>query len=186
MLGTKLASLGQQVPEMRLEVCFCRILLVFIFLLPLAACSATSQPGEPAGVDLSGVWRGELRVIPCSPGVPAEMGRCNAVNRIAFSLRQSDSTLSGEYRCAIGTMVCRDANTTDHGTVVSGQVSGRNLTMRVILPGDVSSCLFNGSDSSTDIRGGYRCYQGGGLAEVGTWQVRRGADESHPPPWRPE
>lgn len=137
-------------------------------------------------MDLTGIWRGEIRVIPCFPGTPHEVGRCNAVNRITFDLRQNDSTLTGDYRCAIGTMVCRDANTTDHGTVASGQVSGRNVTMRIVLPGDLSSCLYNGSDSSGQLRGGYRCYQGGGLAEVGLWQVSRGAVEQSPAPWRPE
>jgi len=112
-------------------------------------------------MDISGVWQGEIRVIPCFPGVPAEIGRCEAVNRITFSLHQSDSAVTGDYRCAIGTLVCRDANTTDRGTLMDGWVSGRNVTLRVMLPGDLSSCLYNGLDSSTEIRGGYRCYQGG-------------------------
>ncbi len=136
---------------------------------------------EAPGMDLTGLWQGELRVIPCFAGTPREIGRCNAVNRISFDLRQRDSTLTGDYRCAIGTMVCRDANTTDRGTVVSGTVSGRDLTMRVMLPGDLSSCLYHGSQyTAGELRGGYRCYQGGGLAEVGVWQVSRAAGRIPP------
>lgn len=142
----------------------------------LAACSATAAPTEAHATDLTGVWQGEIRVIPCSPGMPHEIGRCNAVNRITFNLRQTDSTLTGDYRCTIGTMVCRDANTTDRGTVASGELSGSAVTMRVVLPGDLSSCLYNGFEYSPgELHGGYRCYQGGGLAEVGVWQVRRAA-----------
>jgi len=139
-------------------------------------------------MDISGVWRGEIRVIPCPVGITSsETGRCNAVNRITFSLRQSDSSLSGEYHCAIGTLVCRDANTTERGTVTGGQVSGRNVSMRVVLPGDLSSCLYNGSESASgQMRGTYRCYQGGGLAEVGIWQMRRGASEQYQPFLSPE
>jgi hypothetical protein len=149
----------------------------------LAACSATATaPAEKAAIDLTGVWQGEIRVIPCAAGMlSTEIGRCNAVNRITFFLRQNDSSLTGDYRCGIGTMVCRDANITDRGTVANGQVSGRNVTMRVILPGDLSSCLYNGSGSAGEMRGGYRCYQGGGLVEVGVWQVSRGAGELPPP-----
>ena len=142
---------------------------------------------EKPAMDVSGVWQGETRVIPCPVGISSETGRCNAVNRIAFGLRQSDSSLSGEDRCTIGTLVCRDANTSDRGTVTGGQVSGRNVSMRVVLPGDLSSCLYNGSEHSPgEIRGGYRCYQGGGLVEVGQWRVRRGSGRQYPPSWRPE
>jgi hypothetical protein len=160
----------------------------------IAGCAAAGgQPMEtPAmeklAMDLSGVWRGEIRVIPCPVGITSSTdGRCNAVNRITFSLRQTDSSLSGEYRCTIGTQVCRDANTTDRGTVTSGQVSGRDISIRVLLPGDLSSCLYNGSQYSADqMRGTYRCYQGGGLAEVGIWQMRRGIGEQSQPFLRPE
>jgi len=64
---------------------------------------------------------------------------------------------------------------------MDGWVSGRNVTLRVMLPGDLSSCLYNGLDSSTEIRGGYRCYQGGGLVEVGQWRVRRGSGGQYRP-----
>jgi hypothetical protein len=152
---------------------------VLIALLTFTACSARSasmdQPTpDKAAIDLSGVWQGEIRVLPCRPGTPAEIGRCDAVNQITFNLHQSGSAVTGNYRCAIGTTVCRDANTTMRGKLIDGSVSGRNVTLRVMLPGDLSSCLYNGLDSATQIGGSYRCYQGGGLIETGQWLVRRG------------
>jgi hypothetical protein len=137
-------------------------------------------------MDLSGVWQAEIRVLPCSPGVPAEIGQCAAVNRLTFSLHQSDSTVTGDHRCVIGTTVCRSANTTARGTLIDGSVSGRNVTLRVMLPGDLSSCLYNGLESATQIDGSYRCYQGGGLVEMGRWLMRRGLGEQYPPSWRAE
>jgi hypothetical protein len=167
------------------------VILPIAIALLFSACAGVNQVMEKPAVNLTGIWQGEIRVIPCLTGISArEPGRCNAVNRITFSLRQTDSSLSGTYRCAIGTMVCRDANTTDHGTVMSGNVSGNNVTIRVMLPGDLSSCLYNGvADAPGSVRGSYRCYQGGGLAEVGQWRVGRGSIEpapNPPPPWRPE
>jgi hypothetical protein len=91
---------------------------------------------------------------------------------LAF-VEQEGSTLRGSYQCAIGNMVCRDANKTTSGDIVEGQVSGRMLTFRVILPADVSSCIYSGEASSTRAGGTYRCYQGGGLDEMGIWQVSR-------------
>jgi hypothetical protein len=174
---------------MHLKVRFSAGILIAI-LLSLTACSASNTMDKPPigkpSTDLSGVWQGEIRVLPCSPGVPAEIGRCDAVNRITLSLHQNDSGVTGDYRCAIGTTVCRDANTTVQGRLIDGSVNGRNVTLRVMLPGDVSSCLYNGLDSATQIGGSYRCYQGGGLVEIGQWQVRRGSGEQNPLPWRAE
>jgi hypothetical protein len=101
------------------------------------------------------------------------MGRCNAVNRITFAMQQDGATLRGDYKCAIGTAVCRDANKTTSGKIVNGTLSGRTIAMRVMLPGDVSSCIYNGEATSTAISGSYRCYEGGGLSELGMWQVSR-------------
>jgi hypothetical protein len=170
---------------MHTKVRFCAGILMAI-LLGLTACSARATPIDKPAIDLSGVWQGEIRVLPCSPGMPAEIGRCDAVNRITFSLQQSDAAVTGDYRCSIGTTVCRSANTTERGTLIDGSVSGRNVTLRVLLPGDLSSCLYNGLDSATQIGGSYRCYQGGGLVETGQWSVRRGLSEQNPLPGRAE
>jgi hypothetical protein len=165
------------------KVRFCAGIVIAI-LLSLTACSASATPIEKSAIDLSGVWQGEIRVLPCAPGMPAENGRCDAVNRITFSLRQSEAVVPGDYRCSIGTAVCRSANTTERGTLIDGSVSGRNVTLRVLLPGDLSSCLYKGLDSARHIGGSYRCYQGGGLVETGQWSVRRGSSEQNPLPGR--
>jgi hypothetical protein len=159
------------------KVVFCRSIAIAV-MLSLAACAATTEFTEKPAVNLTGIWQGETRVIPCLSGFKAtEVGRCNAVNRITFALRQTDASLTGTYRCAIGTMVCRHANITDYGYLMAGRVSGHDIMMRVLLTGDLSSCLYNGSASGSDMmRGTYRCYQGGGLVEVGQWQVSRGAE----------
>ena len=166
------------------KVRFCAAILIAI-LLSLTACSARATPVDRPAIDLSGVWQGEIRVLPCSPGIPPELGRCDAVNRITFNLQQSDTAVTGNYRCSIGTTVCRSENTTERGRLIDGSVSGRNVTLRVLLPGDLSSCLYNGVDSATQIGGSYRCYQGGGLVETGQWSVHRGSSEQNPP-WRAE
>jgi hypothetical protein len=144
--------------------------LMVILILSVAGCAASLALQRPA-FDMTGVWKGQLRVVPCSPSY-TEVGRCNAVNNITFSLRQTGNKLSGDYSCQFGTYVCRDANTTDRGTIMYGWLSGRAVTLRVMIPGDVSSCLFTGRASEEQVVGGYACYQGGALVEIGNWQVK--------------
>ena len=145
----------------------------FTLMLVIAGCTTSTPVMEPPAFNLTGVWQGETRVIPCGfPFSAAE--RCNAVNRITFAIRQDGAELHGDYTCGIGNAVCRDANRTTNGTIVHGSVSGNTLAMRVFLPGDLSSCMYNGQVlSATEARGGYRCYQGGGLVEQGLWNVSR-------------
>jgi hypothetical protein len=168
---------------------FYRAILIAM-LLSFSACAAAKQPAaDSSPVNLTGTWRGEIRVIPCPNDViSSEPGRCDAVNQITFNLRQKQSGLAGTYHCSIGTMVCRDENTTGYGKVIGSDVSGRDVTVRVLLPGDLSTCLYNGLVSSTnEMSGSYRCYQGGGLSEVGQWQVSRSSiAESQSSASRPE
>ena len=150
----------------------------------IAGCAAgsaqmQSAPRTAPAFNLSGVWEGETRVIPCLT-FNTPMGRCNAVNRITFVIRQEGSTVSGDYKCAIGTVVCRDANQTTSGEIISGTLTGSTLAMRVMISADISSCIYNGEVSSSGMNGSYRCYQGGGLQEVGMWQVSRASDEPAP------
>ncbi len=152
-------------------------LICLALILEMVGCGAgpaqkqlVAQTG-PA-VNLGGVWEGETRVIPCFP-MYTPMGRCNAVNRITFMIRQDGSSIRGDYTCAIGTAVCRDANKTTTGEIVTGSVRGTTISMRVLLPADLSSCIYNGEVSFARINGSYRCYQGGGLNEQGMWQVSR-------------
>jgi hypothetical protein len=146
----------------------------------LAGCASLNRPStmEPPSVDLTGNWTGTIRVIPCNTAYTANGGRCNAVNRIAFNLVQNDGNLTGEYKCAIGTMICRNGNADNYGTVQSGWVSGNQLAISVLVPADVSNCRYTGvSNTPNTARGRYSCYQGGSLLEQGQWQLDRVAVE---------
>ena len=108
----------------------------------------------------------------CMPLQP-EARRCNAVVKITLQIFQQGSALTGQYTCAMGTMVCRDSNNT--GTIANGTVRERNVGMRIMMP-DGSSCLFNGrpaSDHPNRLSGSYFCMQGGGYIEQGRFQVER-------------
>jgi hypothetical protein len=172
---------------------FSMLLRIFSLALILAMAGCAGGPVEgslapqsappsrtAAPSVVSGIWEGETRVIPCPP-MNTPFGRCNAVNRITLDLRQDGSTIRGHYKCAIGTLVCRDANRTTSGRIIEGSVSDGTIGLRVLLTGDLSTCIYNGDVSSASINGTYRCYQGGGLNEVGIWQVsRRGGDADAP------
>ncbi|HLH75805.1 MAG TPA: hypothetical protein VKV28_03260 [Candidatus Binataceae bacterium] len=149
----------------------------------LAGCASgygLNRPAtmEPPAVDLTGTWTGTIRVIPCNTAYTANGGRCNAVNRIVFTLVQNDENLSGEYRCAVGTTICRNGNADTYGTVQSGWVSGNQLAISVLLPADLSNCRYSGASTTPNTaRGRYSCYQGGALLEQGEWQLDRVAVE---------
>ena len=93
--------------------------------------------------------------------------------KITLQIFQQDSTLSGHYTCAMGTMVCRDSNNT--GNIAAGTVRASSIGMRIMMP-DGSSCLFNGrpaSDNPNRLTGSYFCMQGGGYIEQGRFEVER-------------
>jgi hypothetical protein len=144
--------------------------LLFAALI-IPACVVTQTAAEKPAVDVSGHWEGATRVTPC---VSFDRGRCNAYNPITFDWRMTPDGLRGDYHCAVGNMVCRDADRTKYGSVVSGRVSGSNINFRLMLPGDLSSCLFYGTVTEEQAAGTYNCYQGGALVEFGAWQVKRG------------
>ncbi len=130
-----------------------------------------ASPPKPA-VELSGVWRGESLLTPCG-WIGHSERVCNAMNLITFTLIQSDAQLRGRYTCAYGNYICRHDGLDRSGYITSGHVSGRRLTMRVMIPADVSSCMFYGTATQGQIVGRYICYEGGGIAEEGDWRVVR-------------
>lgn len=155
-----------------------RHLLLFLscgLILALIAARAKSTfaqpaPAQPAG--FTGLWKGSLRVMP-SPNL-LERSRLGAVNNITFTIIQDDSKISGHYTCSIGTQICRNGNADNSGKIVSGTASGNNIRFSVIVSADVSNCQFTGYSSSPgQMRGGYSCYQGGGLIEQGNFEVTR-------------
>jgi hypothetical protein len=131
-----------------------------------------NMPAEPplawkdSGV--TGLWEG-TSTANCMPFQP-DAHRCNAVVKITLRIFQQDSTLSGDYTCAMGTMDCRDTNTT--GVIADGAMHGSAIGLRVMMP-DGSSCLFNGTPSHNSMSGSYFCMQGGGYIEQGRFQVDR-------------
>jgi hypothetical protein len=120
----------------------------------------------------TGLWTGTLRVFPCN--ALRDFNRCQAVNKITFTIIQDGSKIRGHYTCAIGTQICRNGNADNSGKIVRGRPSGNNIRFTVIVPADVSNCDYNGFiDAPAHMRGAYTCYQGGGLIEQGSFDVSR-------------
>jgi hypothetical protein len=131
---------------------------------------AQGASGQPSG--FTGLWTGTIRVIPCMN--LKDRSRCNATNSVTFTFLQDGSNVTGHYTCAMGSQVCRNGNADNNGKIVSGRVSGQSIYFTVIVPADVSSCRYSGNSLSPgQLRGGYNCYEGGGLVEQGSFEVTR-------------
>jgi hypothetical protein len=139
--------------------------------LLLSGCAGLrSQTGlnRAATVDLEGVWDGTT-VNDCSP-VQVDPSRCQAMERISFTMLHHSQRSWGFYRCATGTTPCYDR--VDHGEIKYWQLSGRMLLFRVMRD-DHSSCLFDAIPAADRMRGAFWCFQGSELIERGFWQVER-------------
>lgn len=134
---------------------------------PVAITAAQSRSGT---VDFTGVWKGKS-IEACELNLLGSQspGRCNAIEKITFNLKQAGDKLSGTYNCEYGTMVCRDE--AHNGHIMYGSVRGDALSFTILLPSDGSSCTFDGRYGSEKMTGSYTCYQGGGLVDQGSWQV---------------
>lgn len=124
-----------------------------------------SKPDADRGV--TGVWHGTSTAFCPFFVLP---GRCAAVQNIKFTMFQRGSKITGFYRCATGTAVCLNLNET--GVIKSGKITGPRIFFRVMMP-DGSSCIFTAVPAGERMRGGYSCYQGGGLLEQGKWDASR-------------
>lgn len=159
-----------------------RIFLV-VALAGLVRCGAgpvtiVSAPPSavPPPADVSGVWSGTTRAIPCD--ALASAGRCNALNNITFALNQRGPQLTGKYTCATGDAICRHGGADDSGDVNAGSVSENQLNLSVMIPADASNCYYHGSVTSpTQANGIYMCYTGGMQVEQGVWALSRAAAE---------
>jgi hypothetical protein len=136
--------------------------------IAVPAASAAQSSGA-RGRDVTGLWQG-TSTAGCLPFQP-DARRCNAVVKITLRIFQQGSALSGDYTCAMGTMVCRDTNTS--GVIAHGEVRDDGVALRVMMP-DGSSCLFNGHRVREAMVGTYFCMQGGGYIEQGRFAVERG------------
>jgi hypothetical protein len=138
-------------------------------------CGCASNANQSAllnlpATDVTGEWRGITQVRACET---QDSGRCNAFNIVKFSLVQRSSRISGKYACSYGNFECRHDGVDSEGYVQWGDIKGSAVRLDVLLPGDLSSCLYNGRVSADRIVGSYRCYAGGGIMEQGTWQITR-------------
>jgi len=129
---------------------------------------AAFQPPKPT-VNVTGTWQGAT-VTSCGV-LLLEKARCGAVERITFTLFQDGADVNGTYRCATGNMICR--NMDDSGQVVSSSVTGSLARLRVMIPEDLSSCIFDGHFQAESANGTFFCYEGGGLVEQGRWKLAR-------------
>jgi hypothetical protein len=148
----------------------CPLILLAAILFGGCALSPASIPRQP-DLDVSGVWEGTSTLTPC--GFFHSESICNAVNLITLVLSQTGSGIRGHYRCDFGNYLCRHDNMDRAGYITDGRISGRKVSMRVMIPADVSSCIFHGDFHRDRASGGYTCYEGGGIVETGIWAVER-------------
>ena len=126
----------------------------------------TEQPRPPAGV--TGVWQG-VSHADCIDVTIGNPGRCGATQNIILTMMQQGDTVSGFYKCAYGTEVCRNLN--ESGVIRNGQMTSGRLWMRVMLE-DGSMCFFTGRPLQGVIEGRYSCLQGGGVVERGAFRTQ--------------
>ena len=157
-----------------------RVIARVALLLSLAGCGASSVPaqeaaaGAPANAGSAqdesnavlGLWEGTMRTM-CGGFLAG--GRCNAREKITFTLLQEDpSTIGGIYTCEYGTQTCLLQNT--EGKIARVMLGAHQITMRVMME-DGTSCLFNGRIAGVNIRGGYSCQADGPSLELGSWRA---------------
>ncbi len=98
-------------------------------------------------------------------------GRCNATNRVTFSIEDKNGAVSGAYGCEFGNSACR--NQADGGNIIHGELARRRVSLRVYIPADGSTCTFNGRLQDQTIRGGFSCTQGTAIVDSGSWEMRK-------------
>lgn len=150
-------------------------LVVLLLLIAIGGSAGVSYAQGASTTDVSGLWSGTTRVMPpCS----FSSGRCNAVNKITFTLVQHGDRIKGKYTCAYGNMICRDGGADNKGKVISGRLAESQIRLSVVIPSDVSNCYYHGAlTSATTVNGGYSCYNGGELLEEGVWEATRQPSE---------
>jgi len=132
-------------------------------MAPLDISASSGQAG------VNGVWEG-TSVADCSAVFQRDPGRCASVQRITLTMFQRGPDVTGFYKCAFGTQICRNLN--ENGVIKKGKMTGRRLMMRVML-GDGSMCFFTGIPQDERFDGNYMCLQGAGIVEQGRFQTQR-------------
>jgi len=142
-----------------------QFLFILIAVVSIPGCTILSPPPIRPTVDVTGFWTGRS-----FGACIARWGGCGRMVLISLSMIQTESEITGVYRCATGNTICRNLNTA--GKIVAGTISGQRVSLRVMHE-DVSSCLFEGTFSTDAGTGSYVCLQGGGMVERGAWKIQR-------------
>jgi hypothetical protein len=134
--------------------------------------AAAMAPPDLASSDqagMNGVWEG-TSVADCAAVFQREPGRCASMQKITLTMFQQGPDVTGYYKCAFGTQICRNLN--ENGVIKKGKMTGRRLMMRVML-GDGSMCFFTGISQDGSFNGNYMCLQGAGIVEQGRFNTQR-------------
>ncbi len=151
-----------------LDIAFVLVLVYGLLLSGCAGLSTDAGPDRASEADLQGVWEG-VSVNDCSP-VQEDPSRCQAVERISFTMLRYNERSWGFYRCAPGTTPCY--NMVNRGEIKYLELTGGVLWFRVMRD-DHSSCLFDTIPAADRMRGIFWCFQGSALIERGAWQADR-------------
>ena len=122
-----------------------------------AAAIVEAHSDDAASKGVTGVWEG------------MSQGPRAAMRYITLTMVQQGNDVTGYYRCAYGTQLCRNMEET--GVIKDGKMIGRRLMMRVML-GDGSTCYFTGVPQGDKLRGVYICNYGTG-GEGGRFRTER-------------
>ncbi len=112
------------------------------------SASSPDQSDSATSRNVSGVWEG-TGLTDCTE-FQEEPHRCNAVVNVTLTMLQEQERVTGFYRCATGTVMCRRLLET--GVIKAGSMTGRLLRFRVMLE-DGESCIFQATPPARPHRG---------------------------------
>ena len=121
------------------------------------SASSPDQGDSATSRNVSGVWEG-TGLTDCTALQFAN--RCNAVVNVTLTMLQEQERVTGFYRCATGTVMCRQF--LDTGVIKAGSMTGRLLRFRVMLD-DGESCIFQATPQPDRIAGAYLCLNGAAI-----------------------
>jgi hypothetical protein len=143
-----------------------RILFMALAFAALG-CFQTQSQTMNINTSILGIWSGTSTASCTFPYT--RPGRCNAQQKITLLIIKKTNGYGGQYSCAYGNMVCRNAN--ESGQIVAVTSPGGSLEqIRVELP-DGTSCLYTGGFQTHQVKGTYACYGGASIIEQGYWQA---------------
>lgn len=122
-----------------------------------AAAIVEAHSDDAASNGVTGVWEGLILARPA------------VMRYITLTMVQQGNEVTGYYKCAYGTQLCRNMN--ESGVIKDGKMIGKRLMMRVML-GDGSMCYFTGVPQGDKLRGVYVCNFGTG-GEGGRFRTER-------------